>query len=284
MVRPDNSQGNPKMSVLEIVQRATMMFTALLLLSGCVAKEQYDALAARYQQLNERLSSQNIANQMQIARLQDSIKITVNDELLFPRGGWQMPVKAQQTIAPLVAALASMQQTKIMVNGYTDNMAIGPDLMDQGITSNLMLSEKRADTVMRFMISQGVNPSMVSAQGFGDADPVASNHTEAGRAQNRRVELMLAGSGSEMLADSLPPTRVVPSSPSVSPSPASAQSAPAIKSLTDPKPSIIWHQVHGRWHWHCLANCAKYRSYHAEPGEAASDFSSDNSPGSDTSP
>ena len=48
---------------------------------------------------------------------------------------------------------------------------------------------------MNFMTSQGVNPNLVSAQGFGDADPVTSNDTAAGRAKNRRVELMLAGSG-----------------------------------------------------------------------------------------
>jgi outer membrane protein OmpA-like peptidoglycan-associated protein len=48
---------------------------------------------------------------------------------------------------------------------------------------------------MQFLIAQGVNPSLVSAQGFGDADPVASNDTPEGRAQNRRVELMLASAG-----------------------------------------------------------------------------------------
>jgi chemotaxis protein MotB len=90
---------------------------------------------------------------------------------------------------------ARMQQTKIMVNGYTDNVPIGPGLVRQGITSNLVLSQKRADNVMNFMTSQGVSPSLVSAQGFGDADPVASNDTPAGQAQNRRVELTLAGSG-----------------------------------------------------------------------------------------
>ena len=72
---------------------------------------------------------------------------------------------------------------------------IGPGLMRQGITSNLELSQKRADTVMQFMIAQGVNPSLVSAHGFGEQDPVASNDTPQGRAQNRRVELTLAGSG-----------------------------------------------------------------------------------------
>jgi chemotaxis protein MotB len=102
---------------------------------------------------------------------------------------------SQQTIAKAVPMPARMQQTKIMVNGYTDNVPIGPGLVRQGITSNLVLSQKRADNGMNFMTSQGVSPSLVSAQGFGDADPVASNDTPAGQAQNRRVELTLAGSG-----------------------------------------------------------------------------------------
>ena len=106
-----------------------------------------------------------------------------------------MPATAQQTIAKMAPILAPMQQTKIMVNGYTDNVPIGPGLMRQGITSNLILSQKRADNVMQFMISQGVKPNLVSAQGLGDADPVAPNNAAEGRAQNRRVELTLAGSG-----------------------------------------------------------------------------------------
>jgi chemotaxis protein MotB len=88
-----------------------------------------------------------------------------------------------------------MQQTKIVVNGYTDNVPIGPGLKRPGISSNLVLSQKRADNVMQFMIAQGVNPALVSAQGFGDADPVASNDTPEGQAQNRRMELTVAGSG-----------------------------------------------------------------------------------------
>jgi chemotaxis protein MotB len=136
------------------------------------------------------------AQQMLITRLQDAIKVTVNGELLFPSGGWQMPVQAQQTIAKMAAILAPQQTTKINVNGYTDNTPIGPGLMREGVTSNLILSQRRADNVMQYMISQGVNPNLVSAQGFGDADPVASNATPEGKAQNRRVELTLANSGS----------------------------------------------------------------------------------------
>jgi len=172
-----------------------MTFIVMLSLSGCVSQQKYDALQSRYDQLNQTMSSEITAKQMHIERLQNAIKVTVNDQLLFPSGDWQMPVTAQQTIAKMVPILAPMQQTKIMVNGYTDNVPIGPGLMRQGVTSNLVLSQKRADNVMNFMVSQGVNSSLVSAQGFGDANPVASNDTAEGQAQNRRVELTLAGSG-----------------------------------------------------------------------------------------
>ena len=183
------------MSGWKFPQCATMTFTALLVLAGCVSQQKYDALDTEYQQLNQTMSAEVAANQMRITRLQNAIKVTINSELLFPSGEWQMPVEAQQTISKIVPILAPQQQTKIQVNGYTDNVPIGPGLMSQGITSNLVLSQKRADNVMQFMISQGVNPNLVSARGFGEADPVASNDTPAGRAQNRRVELTLAGPG-----------------------------------------------------------------------------------------
>jgi len=169
--------------------------TSFLFLAGCVSQQKYDALQARYDQLNQTMSSQINSKQMHIERLQNAIKVTVNDQLLFPSGGWQMPADAQQTIAKMAPILAPMQQTKILVNGYTDNVPIGPGLMRQGIISNLVLSQKRADNVVQFMISRRVNPGLSSAQGFGDSDPVASNDTPEGRAQNRRVELTLAGSG-----------------------------------------------------------------------------------------
>jgi chemotaxis protein MotB len=172
-----------------------MTFTAMLLLAGCVSQKKYDTLDAEYQQLNQTMSAEVAANQMQITRLRDAIKVTVNNELLFPSGDWQMPAEAQQTIGKIVPILAPKQQAKIQVNGYTDNVPIGPGLMRQGITSNLELSQKRADNVMQFMIARGVNPRLVSAQGFGEKDPVASNDTPQGQAQNRRVELTLAGSG-----------------------------------------------------------------------------------------
>jgi chemotaxis protein MotB len=88
-----------------------------------------------------------------------------------------------------------LKQTRIVVNGYTDNLPVGPELRAKGITSNLDLSSKRADTVVRYLVSQGVNPNLVSAQGFGDTNPIAPNDTPEGRAKNRRIEITLVGPG-----------------------------------------------------------------------------------------
>jgi chemotaxis protein MotB len=170
---------------------------ASVLLSGCVSQSRYDQLQAQYQQAqqqNAALSSQVAADKAQICRLQGAIKYTVNSDLLFPSGGWQMSDRGKQIIAGFAAKLAPTQQNKILVSGYTGNAPIGPALQREGITSNQILSQKRAENVMEYVVSQGVNPNLISAQGFGESNPVASNNTAQGRAQNRRVELSLAGS------------------------------------------------------------------------------------------
>ncbi len=169
-----------------------------LVLTGCVSQGKYDALQAQNQQLQQQVTTQSeelAASKAQISRLQGAIKYTVNSDLLFPSGGWQMSAKGQQIIARMASKLAPTQQNKIAVNGYTDNAPIGPELARQGITTNLILSQKRAENVMEFLISKGVKPDLISAHGYGEANPVAPNDTAKGRSQNRRVELTLGGSG-----------------------------------------------------------------------------------------
>jgi chemotaxis protein MotB len=169
--------------------RALGPLLPMMLLAGCVSQSAYDALKTQ----NDQLTQQVATDQAQISRLQGAIKYTVNSDLLFPSGGWQMSDRGQQLIARFAQKLAPLQQDKIVVTGYTDNAPIGPALQQQGITSNQVLSEKRAENVEQFLISQGVQPDMVSAVGLGEADPIASNSTAGGRAQNRRVELTLGG-------------------------------------------------------------------------------------------
>ena len=168
---------------------ASLLSTTVL--TGCVVwKSDYDAL----QQQNQQLQQQNQQLQQQVARLQSAIKYTVNSDLLFASGSWQMKPGAEKIIAGFASKLAPTQQSKLLVAGYTDNAPIGPALQRQGVTSNQELSQKRADAVMQYLVSQGVRPELVEAKGFGEADPVASNSTAAGRAQNRRVELSLESS------------------------------------------------------------------------------------------
>ena len=64
-----------------------------------------------------------------------------------------------------------------------------------GIKNNIDLSSKRADNIVAYFQSQGVNPDIISAKGFGDTHAVASNETPQGRAQNRRIEIVLEGPG-----------------------------------------------------------------------------------------
>jgi OOP family OmpA-OmpF porin len=71
--------------------------------------------------------------------------------------------------------------TSIGVVGHTDS--IGTEAYNQ------TLSERRAQAVVDFMIQEGVNPSLISANGMGETNPIASNATAAGRAENRRVEV-----------------------------------------------------------------------------------------------
>jgi chemotaxis protein MotB len=170
-----------------------------ILVAGCVKKSKYEALEAENRQLHQQVATQSAqisAEKAQVGRLQGAIKYTVNSDLLFSPGSWEMKKAGKDIIAKLAAKLAPTQQNKLLVNGYTDNAPIGPGLKKEGITSNEELSQKRAESVMEFLVSQGVKQDLVSAHGYGEGNPVAPNTTVKGRAQNRRVELTLGGPAS----------------------------------------------------------------------------------------
>ena len=170
---------------------------SLLALTGCVSQSKYDDLQAQntqLQQQNASLTDQVAAEKAQVSRLQGAIKYTVNSDLLFAPGSWELRPQGKSVISKLAAKLAPTQTNKINVNGYTDNAPIGPALAKKGVTTNLELSQKRAESVVAYLVSQGLKPELVEAHGFGDANPVASNKTAKGRAENRRVELTLAAS------------------------------------------------------------------------------------------
>ena len=157
-----------------------------LLSSACTSQQSYDAMVAENNQLKA-----------QIAALQAQSSFVEAGDLLFPEGGYRLSPAGQAELAnnivPKLKGLAP--NAKIVVYGYTDNLPIGPALQQQGIPDNLTLSTRRAADVANFLISQGIPAANVSAKGFGDTRPVASNDTPQGRAQNRRIEITIQGPG-----------------------------------------------------------------------------------------
>jgi chemotaxis protein MotB len=172
---------------------------APLFLTACVSQSRYDDVVAQNQQLQQQvasLSAQVQATQTQVGRLQSAIKYTIDSDLLFPPGKWEMSAAGKKVVAKFTHQLSPTQANKLVVNGYTDNAPVGRALQRKGITSNEVLSQKRAENVMEYLISEGVQPSLVSAVGHGEADPIAPNDTAKSRAKNRRVELTLGGPAS----------------------------------------------------------------------------------------
>jgi len=106
-------------------------------------------------------------------------------DVLFDTGKYTLKPGAREKLAKVAGILISYPSLNIEVGGYTDN--VGGDDMNQ------TLSENRAGSVREFLVGQGVSTNSVSAKGFGNTLPVATNDNSAGRQENRRVELVVSG-------------------------------------------------------------------------------------------
>ena len=106
-------------------------------------------------------------------------------DLLFATGKYDLTEKARESLARIAGIIESHPGLHLVVVGYTDNTG-SPEF-------NEKLSNQRADAVHDFLIQQGVNPQDITAVGYGENFPVASNSTAQGRALNRRVELVVSG-------------------------------------------------------------------------------------------
>src|SRR5271169_916676 len=164
----------------------------VLLLSACVSQSAYDDLQAQ----NQQLQAQNQQLQAQLAALQREATFVEAGDYLFPSGGFELSPGGKAELANNIAPkLKGLQNAKVVVYGYTDNAPVGPQLQAVGINDNLTLSSRRAGTVVTFLISQGVNPNIIAAKGFGDTHPVAPNDSPTNMAKNRRIVITIQGPG-----------------------------------------------------------------------------------------
>ena len=176
---------------IDFATAARVVPLTTLLLGACVSQSAYEKQGAELQQARAQAS----AEQSQIAKMQQEQKWVVAGDMLFPEGGYQLTTNGKQALSQYVPRLQALQNVKVVVYGYTDNLSVGPALQRAGIANNIDLSSRRADNVVAYLQSQGVDPNILSAKGFGDTHAVASNDTRDARAQNRRIEIVMEGSG-----------------------------------------------------------------------------------------
>ena len=110
-----------------------------------------------------------------------AIKLGLNDTELFAINSAKLTPKADAVLARVAKNLNNFPETDATIIGYTSHT--GPEQF------NVKLSKERANAVMNYLISKGVNKNRLKAMGKGWNDPVASNATAKGRAKNRRVEI-----------------------------------------------------------------------------------------------
>ena len=112
------------------------------------------------------------------------VVIALDAAVLFDTGLFSLKPDARQTLDEAAARVKKFAGTPVVISGHTDS--VGDD------ASNLRLSQRRAEAVRDYFVQQaGIDAKLLSVKGHGEAQPIADNGTEAGRARNRRVEVLV---------------------------------------------------------------------------------------------
>ncbi len=211
-----------------VSSRPTFLFVALatasLLLSGCVTRGSYDKVVEERDQLrqaNAELESETVElgtelmlRDLEVAQLEqeqqeltdevtrwavrgaikmqmlaDGLHLILPHDVLFASGTTTLSSEGHELIAELVQEI-NQQPYQIAVLGFTDNVPVGPGLAER-YPSNWELSGARAASVVRVMEEEGIPATQLVAVSRGETEPIASNETAEGRAQNRRIDVRL---------------------------------------------------------------------------------------------
>ena len=125
----------------------------------------------------------------------DAVKVTFDSGILFATGKSSLTATSKESLRELAQVLKNNPTRDVAIQGHTDNVGFKGKTAAQSVELNKTLSLDRAASVSAYLQSLGVSASQIKdVQGFGQDSPIASNDTEAGRAQNRRVEVYLYAS------------------------------------------------------------------------------------------
>ena len=156
------------------------------------AKEaEIERLTRTQQELTKSLQAEIERGDITIKQVRDRLTINMVEKVLFNSGQAQVKPAGLKILTQVSDVLKNVTDKQIRIEGHTDNVPIGVKIREK-FPTNWELSTARATNVVRFFIVQGgVSRESLEAVGFADTRPVASNDTEAGRTENRRIEIVL---------------------------------------------------------------------------------------------
>jgi chemotaxis protein MotB len=156
------------------------------------AKEaEIQQLTKTHEDLTKSLKDDIEKGNITIKQVRDQLTINMVDRVLFDSGKAEIKPAGIKVLKQVSDVLKHVADKQIRIEGHTDNVPIGPKIKDR-FPTNWELSTARATSVIRYLIEDGgVDRTAISAGGYADTRPGASNETEDGRASNRRIEIVL---------------------------------------------------------------------------------------------
>ena len=159
-----------------------------------VSREKEEEMArvrATHDEMLKAMQKEVEQGQVKITQLADRLSLNIVDKILFPSGEDHISEQGKEVLKRVGAVLKQAKDKTIRIEGHTDNVPIAKPLKVR-FPSNWELSTARATNVVRFLQDEaGIDANSLEAVGMGEYHPLASNKTQAGRSQNRRIEIIL---------------------------------------------------------------------------------------------
>ena len=187
------------------------------------------AVTSAQQSLEKEMRTAIESKDITISELQGRLTVKILDKILFDSGEAALRPEGEAVLGKIARVLANHGKRQIHVVGHTDNVPIRANARNK-FASNWELSTARATAAVRYLCEkENVDPHLLGALGYGEFRPVADNATAEGRAQNRRIELVVLPVDALVVSTTKPAPLVVPDSAPVSPPAAPAEA---------PKPAV----------------------------------------------
>jgi chemotaxis protein MotB len=152
--------------------------------------------AQLFQQFVQKFKKMIDAGQLKVATRAGRLVIQLSNDVLFDSGQTFIKPAGKEALTQVAKVLATFHGRSFQVAGHTDNVPI----QTSRFPSNWELSTARAVEVVKLLTAQGVPPQALSAAGYGEFDPIASNDSPDGKAKNRRIEITLQPNLDELVA------------------------------------------------------------------------------------